>query len=406
MDAFPQVADPLAAVRPEVEAVMRIEDVTQGGRDKGYDVRFRGQLLGDTEADFERLQPVFARAGMTLLFRNQDGRHVVLGVPGVIQPGPSRVWINVVVFIATVLSVLFTGATFANVNFYNLGTATPNVTSVAGILQMAAGGIPFTVALLAILLSHEFGHYLAARHHKTSVTLPYFIPFPTLLGTLGAFIQMKEPPKNRKILLDIGLAGPLAGFVVAVPILVAGIFLSHVSPLPASPGGTAGMLMEGNSLLYLAAKFVVKGQILPAPGTYAGVSPILYWLKYFFLGQPFPFGGRDIMIHPLAWAGWAGLLVTALNLMPAGQLDGGHLVYGLFGKRMSRLWMVIVLILIGFGFVWAGWWIWAALIFFLGRRYAEPLDEITTLDPGRRALAVLGLVIFVLTISPVPLAMF
>jgi membrane-associated protease RseP (regulator of RpoE activity) len=166
------------------------------------------------------------------------------------------------------------------------------------------------------------------------------------------------------------------------------------------------MMMEGNSLLYLGAKYIIKGQLLPAPGSYGGLAPVLYWLRYFFSGSPIPYGGQDIIIHPLAWAGWAGLLVTALNLLPAGQLDGGHLVYVLFGRKVSLAWPIIVLALIGMGFIWSGWWIWAALIFFLGRTHAEPLDEITPLDSGRRWMAVLGLAIFVLTFTPVPLVLF
>jgi membrane-associated protease RseP (regulator of RpoE activity) len=121
------------------------------------------------------------------------------------------------------------------------------------------------------------------------------------------------------------------------------------------------------------------------------------------LSSPVPFGGRDILVHPLAWAGWAGLLVTALNLIPAGQLDGGHLVYVLLGRRARTLWPLIVVGLVALGFVWSGWWIWAGLIFFLGRSYAEPLDAITPLDARRQMLALLGLVIFLLTFTPVPL---
>ena len=266
------------------------------------------------------------------------------------------------------------------------------------------GGTAFTVSILAILLAHEFGHYLAGRYHKTHVTLPYFIPFPlSLFGTMGAFIQLKEPPRNKRILLDIGIAGPLAGLVVAIPVLLIGLALSDVSSLPAQLPPGQGLQIEGNSLLYLFAKFAVFGQLLPAPASYEGMNAIQYWVRYFFTGRPLPLGGQDVLLHPVAWAGWAGLLVTALNLIPAGQLDGGHVIFVLIGKRASALLPFVLAGLILLGFVWPGWWLWAFLIFLLGRLHAEPLDQITPLDPGRRALALFGLVVFVLVFIPVPL---
>jgi membrane-associated protease RseP (regulator of RpoE activity) len=406
----PQVSnDPLSDLSSQVEQVMQIDDVTRGDRQHSFSVRFRGRLMEPAEQAFDRLQPAFERMGMTLLFREDGKQHVMLGVDGLVRPTPSDSRINIALFVITFLSVIYTGVVFANVNTYSDSFTQLDLSSTAGLVNLILGGLPFGVALMAILLAHEFGHYLAARHHKTSVTLPYFLPLPpplSPLGTLGAFIRLKSLPKNRRHLLDIGLAGPLAGFVVAVPILLVGIYLSKVMPLPAGPSSAGQMMMEGNSLLYLAAKYVIKGQFLPAPASYGGVAPILYWLRYFFSGSPIPYGGQDIIIHPLAWAGWAGLLVTALNLLPAGQLDGGHLVYVLFGRRVSLAWPVIVLLLIGMGFIWSGWWIWAALVFFLGRTHAEPLDEITPLDNGRKLLALLGLGIFVLTFTPVPLVLF
>jgi Zn-dependent protease len=401
--------DPLSDLRSQVEQVMQIDDVTRGDRQQDFSVRFRGHLVGSSDQAFDRLEPAFERLGMTLLFREESNQHVILGVDGLVRPGPSDSRINIALFVITFLSVVYTGVVFANVSTYSAAFPQPNLNTTAGIVDFILGGLPFGLALMAILLAHEFGHYLAARHHKTSVTLPYFLPLPpplSPLGTLGAFIRLKSLPKNRKHLLDIGLAGPLAGFVVAVPILLVGVYLSRVMPLPAGPSSAGQMMMEGNSLLYLAAKYVIKGQLLPAPVSFGGVAPAMYWLRYFFSGSPVPYGGQDIIIHPLAWAGWAGLLVTALNLLPAGQLDGGHLVYVLFGRKVSLAWPIIVVALIGMGFIWTGWWIWAALVFFLGRTHAEPLDEITPLDPGRRLMALLGLAIFVLTFTPVPLVLF
>ena len=164
------------------------------------------------------------------------------------------------------------------------------------------------------------------------------------------------------------------------------------------------MQMEGNSILYLLLKFMAFGKLLPEPASYGNLSPFLYWLRYFITGRPFPFGGTDVLLHPVAWAGWAGLLVTAINLIPAGQLDGGHMLYVLLGKkRAERLLPFILVALVLLGLSWNGWWLWAALIFFLGRVYAEPLDQITPLDSRRKILAVIALVIFLLTFTPVPL---
>jgi membrane-associated protease RseP (regulator of RpoE activity) len=221
---------------------------------------------------------------------------------------------------------------------------------------------------------------------------------------MGAFIQLKEPPKNKRILLDIGIAGPLAGLLVAIPVLLFGLSLSVVDRLPLVMDRAVSL--EGNSILYLLAKYIVFGQWLPTPGEYGGLNPLIYWIRYFFTGSPMPFGGTDVLLHPIAWAGWAGLLVTALNLIPAGQLDGGHILYALFGKR-SRIVLPFVLVaLVALGTVWSGWWLWALLLFFLGRVHAEPLDQITTLDPNRRALAVFGLFVFILVFTPVPLSLF
>lgn len=403
-----------------VARVMRITDITQGDERRArYLVRYRGQLYGEAEQAYDQLAESLRPLDITPMFRNtsdeapdrrrapdqipgsaipQNDPHTILLLRGVIRPKPSNPWLNLLLFLITLASMVFTGALFA----YD-GPPNPGRDElVRGLLGSLDQGLAFAASLLAILTTHEFGHYLAARHHKTAVTLPYFIPFPfSAFGTMGAFIQLKEPPRNKRILLDIGIAGPLAGLVVAIPVLLLGLSLSKVSPIQVDP--SVGFTLEGNSLLYLASKFLVFGQLLPAPASYGDVSPLVYWIRYFFTGHPLPIGGMDVMIHPVAWAGWAGLLVTALNLIPAGQLDGGHVLYVLLGKRARWLWPVIFWGLVALGFVWNGWWLWAAIIFLLGRVYAEPLDGITTLDPRRRLLALLGIVVFFLVFTPVPL---
>jgi len=388
---------------PAIRQVMTVHDVTSGDERQGFALRVRGQLLIDPELAFDRLDPLFASEGVTLLTREDQGQQAILAMPGVIVPQPSNPWVNAVLFLLTLFSVLIAGALY--------GLEGPIDPSLAGMARAILGNIPsglsFALSLLASLVAHEFGHYLAARYHRTAVTLPYFLPFPgSLFGTMGAFIRLKEPPKNRRVLLDIGLAGPLAGMVVAIPVLLVGLALSDLGRLPLSPAAAAGHVLEGNSLFYLLAKFVIKGEWLPAPLHFGGMPPVLYWLRYFFLGLPMPFGGQDVMLHPMAWAGWAGLLVTSLNLIPAGQLDGGHVLYVLFGRSAGRLWPLIVVGLFLMGFIWSGWFIWAVLIFLLGRTFAQPRDELTPVDPRRRALAIFGLILFFLVFTPVPLRLF
>jgi membrane-associated protease RseP (regulator of RpoE activity) len=394
-------------LRAIVAQVMVIESTTYGGANgarrgpairalmdgNDHTVRFAGQLFVESREAYARVAEQFRPLGYTPLFRKDGQTHVVLAVREVINPTPSNPWVNGVMFGLTLLSMLLTGGAY--------GYDGPVPETALDWLRVMMAGWPFAVSLLAILLAHEFGHYLMARYHRVAVTLPYFIPFPFgLFGTFGAFIQLKAPPTNRRALLDVGIAGPLAGFVVAVPILLYGLYTS--APLQQIPYDQLSGL-EGNSILYVLAKFIVYGRWLPEPIGYGDLPGWLYMLRFYMLGFPFPNGGTDVFLNQVAWAGWAGLLVTGLNLIPAGQLDGGHALYVLLGRRATRLVPVIIAVLVGLGFFWNGWWLWAALIFFLGRTHAEPLDQITELDPARRVLAIGALILFVLVITPIPL---
>lgn len=385
-----------------VSRVMQVGQVLWGNPQRdGVVARFRGRIVGDTEAAYDALAAALRPYELTPIFQPWEGQHEIVLVEGLIRPQPSNPWVNLVLFVATAFSVFLAGVLYAYDGPLTLGPAARPY-----LLRALGGGLAFTVSLLAILLAHEFGHYLAARYHGTAVTLPYFIPFPfSYFGTLGAFIRLKAPPKNRRVLLDIGLAGPLAGLVVAVPVLLLGLYLSPLAPLPVALSGREGLVLEGNSLFYLLAKWLVKGHWLPQPPTYGGLSPLAYWLRYLFTGRPLPLGGVDVMLHPVAWAGWAGLLVTALNLLPAGTLDGGHVLYSLLGRRAAQVFPWVMAALFLLGWFWSGWWLWMAMLFFLGRVYAEPLDRITPLDPKRRFWAWMGLGIFVLLFTPVPLQM-
>lgn len=386
---------------PIVRKIMNVEEITWGEKD--FLVRYKGNIhREDTAVAYDELAVNLRPLGITPLFRMQDNMHSVILVNGVIQPKPSKPTWNLVMFGLTLFSVLLAGTLYsydgpvpANASFWQV------MGLMVGSIQQ---GIPFAASLLGILVTHEFGHYLAGRFHKTMVTLPYFIPLPfSPLGTMGAFIRIQEPPKNKRVMLDIGLAGPIAGLVVAIPVVIYGLLTSEVHTLPLAVPANTGFNLEGNSLLYLFLKYITKGELLPAPVSYQGLHPVLYWFRYIFTSTPLPFGGRDVMMNSVAWAGWAGLLVTALNLIPAGQLDGGHVMYVLTGRKAVRLWPFIVGALVLLGFFWPGWWIWALLIFWMGRVYMEPLDQITPLDNKRIILALLAIVIFIVVFIPVPL---
>jgi membrane-associated protease RseP (regulator of RpoE activity) len=405
-----------------VSRVFQYDDVTLGDPKQGYFLRYRGKLLIASDQAYDQLADALKLYNITPMFRIEGDRQVVLLIRGVINPKPGRVSVNIALFILTLLSVMFVGATAS----YNGPMPETALGQIETILLHLWVGWPFAASLLAILLAHEFGHYFVGRARGAAVSLPYFIPMPfPPLGTMGAVIILKGLPKNKRALFDLGIAGPLSGLVVAIPVLILGLFLSKVEPLKntyyvndgngtvcatsARVGDSYSCsdddMLEGNSLLYLGLKFLVKGQLIPAPAHY-DISPILYWLRFFFTGCPIPIGGVDVMIHPVALAGWAGILVTFLNLIPAGQLDGGHIIYAVFGKRARKIYPFIIGILAVMGIFWTGWWVWAGLIFFLGRVHAEPLDEITELDAPRKAIAILMLVIFILVLTPVPLSLF
>ena len=268
-----------------------------------------------------------------------------------------------------------------------LFAATLVTTSLAGAFQRGVDpfsdpqailqGLPFAVTLMSILLFHEMGHYLLARRHGVQATLPYFIPGPPLfVGTFGAFIRLKSSPANRRALFDVGAAGPWAGAVLAVPAVMIGLSLSEVRPLnPFTEGG----IVLGDSVLFS----VLTRLILQVSADDA-----------------------TIILHPIALAGWFGLFVTFLNLLPVGQLDGGHVAYSLFGRShrwISRLSLVGILLL---GFQgWEGWFFWVVLLFLLGVDHPPTLDLASPLDPRRRLYAWGTVGLFVLTFIPVPISM-
>jgi membrane-associated protease RseP (regulator of RpoE activity) len=381
-----------------VKYVFNIEQLKLGSSTENYFIEFRGLLTRPSEEAFDYLQEKLKAHQLTPLLRHSEGDHLLILRKGLITANPTQKRVNIILFIITFFSILTAGM----LNSYT-GPLTTDLAIIWFHLKGSLGeSFAFAISLLGILTAHEFGHYFAAQYHNAKVTLPFFIPFPiSPIGTMGAFIRMLEPPKNKKVLLDIGLAGPLAGLIVTIPVLIIGLSLSPVEQLPRVL--PEGFFFEGNSIFYLMIKFVIHGEWLPQPASFSGLPPFIHWIRYFLTGLPLPAGGMDVIIHPVAWAGWVGLLITSLNLLPAGQLDGGHLIYSLFGDKIKWLRPLILVMLILLGFMWSGWWLWAFLILMFGNLRAQPLDEITELDSRRKVVAIIGLIIMILIFMPVPI---
>jgi membrane-associated protease RseP (regulator of RpoE activity) len=328
-------------------------------------VRVRGRLLRPANEAWQALDAALGPSGWTPMLRERTDAlgHELLALPVAFKGSAQRVGLAAALFVLTVLSCLFTGAQM--------------VEGLTGVNWNLLDGLPFAVGLLGILASHEFGHYLVARRLGSPTSLPYFIPMPYPVGpfgTLGAVITASVPFRNKRHLLAVGAAGPLAGLVVAIPVLLAGLRLSELQPLPAGP-----YMMEGNSLLYAGLKYLVFGMFLPS-------------------------GGLDVFIHPLAFAGWAGLLVTGLNLIPVGQLDGGHIAYALLGRQRARiLGYVMLAMMVGLAFLWNGWILWLLILLLAVRLQDTPLDDVTQLTPRQRIFAAAMLILFALTFVPAPL---
>ena len=268
--------------------------------------------------------------------------------------------INLLLFIATIFTTLLAGAIMEGVN---------PLKNPLGIIQ----GWPFSVTLMLILGFHEFGHYYYARKHNVNATLPYFIPAPTFIGTFGAFIKIKSPIYRKDALLQIGAAGPIAGFIVAVPALIIGLSLSQVVEINSANIG----ITLGDSILM---KFLIA-VIFPRLGD-----------------------AQDIMLHPIAFAGWIGLLVTMLNLLPIGQLDGGHIAYAMLGRKHDKVAKFALLALIPMGLLSLNWLVWAVLILVLMRTTKHPpvndVDAELSIENKRIGYACLA--IFILCFIPIP----
>jgi membrane-associated protease RseP (regulator of RpoE activity) len=342
-----------------------------GHRVLGEAVEFDGHLRGDAEAQFEAIRGAFAGDPVTpMLLEGEQGQSRVLLLPlnaakaaGASKP---RWGVHALLFLATLATTTWAGALHAGVN----------------LLQDPAQfgvGLPYSLGLLLILGAHELGHYFTAKVHGIDVTPPFFIPVPFALGTFGAFIRIKSLSPDRRALFDVAVAGPLAGLVFAIPALLFGLRLSQVIPGEVHTGfGVGGVDIDSSILLALLAKIS--------------------------LGTPMT-GGGHLVLHPLAFAGWLGLVVTALNLIPIGQLDGGHIAHAQFGSRKAHGIGIAALILL-FAlalFVWPGLLMWAFIVYFIaGTRDMPAANDVTPIGTARQLLGYFAFLLLLLIIAPVP----
>ncbi len=270
-----------------------------------------------------------------------------------------RIRIHLILFIFTLFTTLWVGAEHQGIDILKNPL-------------LIYKGIPFSFSLLTILLVHELGHYFMSKRHRVKATLPYFIPAPSIFGTFGAFIKMESNFRDRRILLDIGATGPIAGFLVAIPFTIVGLKLSEIK----MAGSFHGYGL-GSSLLFSLLVRITLGDIPD---------------------------NANVILHPLAFSGWIGLLVTSLNLIPIGQLDGGHLSYAMFGERHYLISHISLILLLILGIhTWQGWLFWAMLLILMGLRHPSPMDPFMPLDNKRKMVGVLTILIFVLTFTPLPI---
>jgi len=293
------------------------------------------------------------------------------------QPRPKfqdRVWLHVTLFALTIATTTLVGAG------HYAGFLTDFANRIAPISRSAllVRGFWYSATILTILGCHELGHYFACRYYDVDASLPFFLPAPILTGTLGAFIRIREPIPTKRMLFDIGIAGPIAGFVVAVPALFIGLSMSHVVPIP--PDFVGAEL--GEPLLFKLASWLVFGS---------------------------PPQGYSINMHPMAFAAWFGLLATALNLFPIGQLDGGHISYAVLGRKSSNVTLVMIGVAVVLTYYSSSWLVWTILMILMlvvvGRHHPPVFDEPVPLDRTRIVLAVVALAMFVVCFTPAPISL-
>ncbi len=356
----------------EPSAIREVMGVNVAMEEAGIQV-FRGKLLLPAATVYEKLKATFRGKAIPMVREDERGGSAILLVPDGNHESPSehpiRPWVHWLLLGLTLLTTTWAGAAHQGVDLLREP------------IRFAVG-LPYSLGLMAILGIHELGHYFTARKHGMRVTPPYFIPVPSSLGTFGAFIQMRSPAENRRVLFDVAVAGPLAGLAIAIPALLIGLRSSVV--LTASPSSSAEHTI----------------------GVSAGSSVLFALLSKIALGSAVG-EGHVLRLSPLAFAGWLGLLVTALNLLPIGQLDGGHMARAMFGARTGgtisslSMWSLFLLAI----FVWPGLLMWAIIVFFIAGSSASPLEDVTSLTPWRRRLGYVTFAILIGILLPLPHAL-
>lgn len=335
-----------------------------------YDIQHENSIIyffgipkEDIRIIYQKLWQFFTEKGYDFSIKYELGEHVIIASP--FKPAVEKRWINVVLALATVITTMVMGS-------FMFG-ADP-VSTPSDVLK----GLPFTIAIMTVLGSHEAGHYIVAKKHGMNTSLPYFIPFPSIIGTMGAIIKHRGPIPNRKALFDVGIAGPLIGLFVSVVVTVIGLLLPPVT-----------QTAEG---------FQIQ----------LGIPPLFEFITRFIpVDEAAP-------LHPVAFAGWVGMLVTALNLIPAGQLDGGHVLRAMLGEKARHVSSIMpfILISLGFyltyfqnrdGFLWVLWGLF--LSFFAAAGHPKPLDDEVPLGKGRMALGVAAFILGILCLTLVPFQM-
>lgn len=350
-----------AKLRSAVAPWMQVIGYTWGEDGR---VTLRGRLTMSPEKAYRPLRAALSELHLTPTLRpaeNNPNEYELVAMPGLAPSAPANSRLHLILFIATVISVTVSGA--------------GEMDDAGNMVFSLANGLMFAGSLLTILVAHEMGHYLVSRWRGAPASLPYFIPMPLALsGTMGAVIVQREPFEDRRILLEVGIAGPIAGFVFAVPLYILGLLLSEVKAIP--PTGT---IFLGDSLFTQFASRLIHGIIDPAMG-------------------------QDIFLHPIASGAWIGLLITGINLIPAGQLDGGHVAYALLGERANYLSYVMIALMAVLSLtISQGWMVWVFMLMAFGRSHPPVLNQASRLTWVHVLLAALGLLILLLTFVPRPI---
>ncbi len=337
----------------EIENFMDIEEIES---EPSYTI-LKGRIKEPLKENIEAIKHILSQQGYFPFFEKRGERHIIkYGYIGYRARRPSKNWVNLLLLIATILTTLWAGSTHQG------GSPFKNP------LDLFLG-IPFSFSILLILGCHELGHYFTCKRFGIDATLPYFLPVPhPLLGTMGAVIRIRSIIPDRKALIWVGAMGPIIGFILAIPITFIGLRLSTLTTLK----GGIGL---GSSIIFWALSKLVFPHI-PS--------------------------GYNISLHSVAFAGWLGFFVTAMNLLPLGQLDGGHIIYALFKEYKRYINFGVIGALVLLGIFWPGWWFWVALILLLGMRHSRTQDEITPLGKGEKVLALFTLSIFILSFVPIP----